>query len=63
MSVTAVRVGVHTHNFESTLCDRTCIRCGVKMKIAERQARRERQSGIDTFDYRCEDCKPVRFFG
>jgi len=63
MSVTATRVGVHVNSFDSTYRNRTCIRCGVETVLPERQANKERAQGVNRHDFRCEDCKPVRFFG
>jgi hypothetical protein len=63
MSVTATRVGVHVHRFGSDYRERTCVRCGVKTTLPERQANRERAEGVNRHDFRCEDCKPVKYFG
>ena len=63
--VPASRVGIHTTPLDEkdSWRQRVCCRCGVTEMAPERQARIERNAGILSYpDYRCEDCRPIRFF-
>ncbi len=60
--VAATHVGVHFHRIDSQYRERTCCRCGIVETIAERQAKYEREAGKSKSDYRCKDCKPIRFW-